>query len=73
MGTSIDYPQNVASIQISNTGRMVPLTACPNCVAGAPPFTVSVEDGRNSLQRNITVSATGSLTVEDFAHALEGH
>jgi len=72
MGTSIDYPQNVASIQISNTGRMVPLTACPNCVAGAPPFTVSVEDGRNSLQRNITVSATGSLTVEDFAHALEG-
>jgi len=52
---------------------MVPLTGCPSCAAGSPPFTVSVEDDRNSLQRNITVSATGSLTVEDFAHALEGH
>jgi prepilin-type N-terminal cleavage/methylation domain-containing protein len=70
MGTSINYPQSVASIQISNTGRMVPLTACPNCTTGAPPFTVSVQDDRNSLQRNITVSATGSLTIEDFAHAL---
>jgi Tfp pilus assembly protein FimT len=71
MGTAINYPQNVASIQIGTTGRMVPVTGCPNCTVGSPPFTVSVQDDRNSLQRNITVSATGSLTVESFAHALE--
>jgi Tfp pilus assembly protein FimT len=69
MGTSINYPSNASSIEISTTGRMVPLTACPNCAAGSPPFVLYVEDERNSLRRSLTVASSGSVTVADFASA----
>ena len=69
MGTSINYPANASSIEISTTGRMVPLSGCPNCAAGSPPFVINVEDERNGLQRSVTVSASGSVTVASFADA----
>jgi Tfp pilus assembly protein FimT len=69
MGTSIDYPANASSLQIDTTGRMVPLTGCPSCAAGSPPFTLSVQDERNQIKRSISVSASGAVTVADFATA----
>ena len=72
MGTFINYPANASSIQISNTGRMVPLSGCPSCAAGSPPFVINVQDGRNSIQRSVTVSSSGSVTVASFATAQSG-
>ena len=69
MGTSINYPANASSIEISTTGRMVPLAGCPSCAAGSPPFALRVEDERNSIQRSMTVSASGSVRVADFGYA----
>jgi Tfp pilus assembly protein FimT len=69
MGSYINYPQNASSIEISTTGRMVPLTGCPNCSAGSPPFVLTVEDERSVLQRSLTVASSGSVTVSDFANA----
>jgi Tfp pilus assembly protein FimT len=71
MGTSIDYPDNAPSLQIDTTGRMVPLTSCPACAAGSPPFTLNVQDERNLIRRSISVAASGAVTVADFATPLE--
>ncbi len=69
MGTAIDYPADASSIEVSTTGRMVPLAGCPACAAGSPPFSLVVEDHRHSIQRSMTVSASGSVTVANFATA----
>jgi Tfp pilus assembly protein FimT len=69
MGTSIDYPANAPSIEVSTTGRMVPLTGCPSCSAGSPPSSLVVEDQKNDIQRSMTVSAAGAVTVANFATA----
>lgn len=69
MGNAINYPANASSIEISTTGRMVPLTGCPACAAGSPPFSLIVEDQKNDIQRSMTVSAAGAVTVADFATA----
>jgi Tfp pilus assembly protein FimT len=69
MGSYVNFPSNASSIEISTTGRMVPLTGCPTCSAGSPPFVLTVEDERNVLQRSLTVASSGSVTVADFATA----
>jgi Tfp pilus assembly protein FimT len=71
MGTSINFPEDVDSIQISPTGRMVPLTGCPGCSAGSPPFVLNVRDERNDLQRSLTVTTGGAVNVASFATAAD--
>lgn len=71
MGAAIDFPATVRSIQISATGRMVPLTGCPNCAVAAPPFQVWVGDDRTNTRRSMLVTTGGTVTVASYAAARE--
>jgi Tfp pilus assembly protein FimT len=69
MGPTVNFAAAVPSIQISTTGRMVPLTGCPNCAVGAPPFQVWVTDDYTATRRSMTVTTSGAVTVSRFATA----
>jgi len=53
--------EDVADVQIDNTGRAAPLTGCPACVAVAPPALISVSNGYET--QTIIVSAGGRVQV----------
>lgn len=67
MGSTITFAGNVPSIQVGTTGRMVPLTSCPNCAVAAPPFRVWVGDDRTDTRRSLLVTTGGTVTVAPYA------
>lgn len=75
IGTSTSLPAAATGLEISTTGRVVPLTNCPACAAAAPPSTLTMGDDYTSTDRVISVSATGKTTVTRFntARSQEQH
>lgn len=69
MGSAIGFAASVPSIQVDATGRMVPLTGCPTCVAAPPPFRVWVRDDRTDTRRSMLVTTGGTVTVAPYATA----
>jgi type II secretory pathway pseudopilin PulG len=67
MGESSDFAGSIPSLQIDIAGRVSPLTGCPACAGAATPAQLYVVDDRTNTQRLITVAASGSTTVSDFA------
>ena len=64
MGSSSTvFPNAIASLEVSSTGRVVPLTGCPACVAASPPAVLTIQDETTDTARLITVTATGGTTV----------
>lgn len=54
----------LSDIEIDTSGRMIPLTGCPTCVAAAPPATIVVGNGDEDQDRTITVSASGRVQLD---------
>ena len=67
MGESSNFSSNIPSLRIRVTGRVSPLVGCPACADAATPAQLYVEDNRTDTRRLITVAASGSTTVSDFA------
>ena len=66
MGSSTDLPTTVAGLEISTSGRVVPLTGCPACSTASPPAVLTMGDERSDTNRLITVTATGGTTVSRY-------
>ena len=66
IGTSTSLPAATTGLQISTTGRVVPVTSCPACATAAPPATLTMGDDYTSTNRVISISATGKTTVNRF-------
>jgi type II secretory pathway pseudopilin PulG len=69
MARGVQFPANVSSIQVDTAGRMVPLTGCPACAVGAPPFIVWMTDTKTNSRRSMTVTTGGAVTVSPMAVA----
>lgn len=48
-------------LQVDASGRIVPLTGCPNCVTGAAPASIAVGNGGRT--RTVTVTANGQIST----------
>ena len=69
MGSSTDLPSTVGGLEISTSGRVVPLTGCPSCSTASPPAVLTMGDDRSDTNRLITVTATGGTTVARYGTA----
>jgi Tfp pilus assembly protein FimT len=69
MGSSTDLPTTVDGLEISTSGRVVPVTGCPACSTASPPAVLTMGDQRSDTDRRITVTATGGTTVSRFGTA----
>lgn len=71
-GPSIDGPlvilsddsdfEAVQDLEVDATGRITPLVGCPACVAAAPPGTVNIGNGDETL--TLSVSANGQVHLD---------
>jgi type II secretory pathway pseudopilin PulG len=57
----------VQDLEVSPIGRITPLTACPACVAAAPPATIGVGDAHN--EKRLTIAGSGQVAVSEAVHA----
>ena len=48
-------------LQVDASGRIVPLTGCPNCVTGVAPGSVTVANGGRA--KTVTVTANGQIST----------
>jgi len=71
MGSGTDLPTTVGGLEISTSGRVVPLTGCPACATASPPALLTMGDDRTDTDRRITVTATGGTTVSRYGTARE--
>ena len=51
----------VQDVEITNRGRVAPLTGCPACAAAAPPASVGLTNGHDT--QTIMVSASGQVQL----------
>ena len=66
IGSTTSLPAATTGLEISTSGRVVPVTSCPACAAAAPPATLRLGDDNTSTNRVISISATGRTTVDRF-------
>lgn len=69
MRGSTEFPDAISSLEVSTSGRVVPLTGCPACSAGSPPAVLQIADENSDSQRAITVTASGGTTVARYGTA----
>jgi Tfp pilus assembly protein FimT len=71
MSSSTDLPASSSGLEISTTGRVVPLTSCPACSSASPPAQLTIGDDRSDTNRRITVTASGGTTVSRYGTTRE--
>ena len=57
--------ENVQDLQISNRGRIVPLTNCPACATAAPPASIGLSNGYET--QTITISPSGMVSAPRYS------